>query len=342
MMQMHSHGHGAHHAQGGSPPPALPDGPAGWAGRHQAVGQAGGWRQLLREPIDQRAWDHQFSREVSSETLLSRSVALTPGVFADLLAIGRQSPWWSLEPSRRRMLGSLAQQQHHAFEVIAKAWAAQQRWLIGLQMSDLRDIQTELASRMTAAGNWPKKEQLEWRAKKNKALDSLDDSRLAGERLFSELRLLLQLGQAALEFSQTKLQTPVLWTLGAKEVDPRTLQERAQAAVQKTPGPSGPPLDLWRSYQGTLLALEQAAAAGRSLDREKDIAELAANLLSEALLEHNGMFISTFALLDQQIEKLKADQEVIQATSTLLQQQSALRRTSVQTLLLEADFGVRS
>lgn len=341
-MQMHSHGHGAHHPQAGRPPQALPDGPAGWGSRHHAVGQAGGWRQLLKEPIDKQAWDHQFSSEISSETLLSRSVALTPGVLPELLAIGRQSPWWSLEPSRRRMLGSLAQQQHHTFEVIAKAWAAQQSWLIKLQIADIRDIQAELASRMTAAGNWPKKEQLEWLAKKNKTLDSLDDSRLAGERLFSELRLSLQLGQASLEFTQTKLQTPVLWVLGAQEVGQQPLRGRAQRAVQKTPGPAGPPLDLWRSYQATLLSLEQADAAGRSLHREKEVAEFAANLLSEALLEYNGMFISTFSLLDHQIEKLEADKEVIQATAVLLQQQSALRRTSVQTLLLETDFGVRS
>jgi len=341
-MQMHSHGHGAHHPQAGRPPQVLPDGPAGWGSRHHAVGQAGGWRQLLKEPIDKQAWDHQFSSEISSETLLSRSVALTPGVLPELLAIGRQSPWWSLEPSRRRMLGSLAQQQHHTFEVIAKAWAAQQSWLIKLQIADIRDIQAELASRMTAAGNWPKKEQLEWLAKKNKTLDSLDDSRLAGERLFSELRLSLQLGQASLEFTQTKLQTPVLWVLGAQEVDQQPLRDRAQRTVQKTPGPAGPPLDLWRSYQATLLSLEQADAAGRSLHREKEVAELAANLLSEALLEYNGMFISTFSLLDHQIEKLEADQEVIQATAVLLQQQSALRRTSVQTLLLETDFGVGS
>lgn len=341
-MQMHSHGHGAHHPQAGRPPQALPDGPAGWGSRHHAVGQAGGWRQLLKEPIDKQAWDHQFSSEISSETLLSRSVALTPGVLPELLAIGRQSPWWSLEPGRRRMLGSLAQQQHHTFEVIAKAWAAQQSWLIKLQIADIRDIQAELASRMTAAGNWPKKEQLEWLAKKNKTLDSLDDSRLAGERLFSELRLSLQLGQASLEFTQTKLQTPVLWVLGAQEVGQQPLRDRAQRAVQKTPGPAGPPLDLWRSYQATLLSLEQADAAGRSLHREKEVAELAANLLSEALLEYNGMFISTFSLLDHQIEKLEADKEVIQATAVLLQQQSALRRTSVQTLLLETDFGVRS
>jgi len=156
-MQMHSHGHGAHHPQAGRPPQALPDGPAGWGSRHHAVGQAGGWRQLLKEPVDKQAWDHRFSSEISSETLLSRSVALTPGVLPELLAIGRQSPWWSLEPSRRRMFGSLAQQQHHAFEVIAKAWAAQQSWLIKLQIADIRDIQAELASRMTAAGNWPKK-----------------------------------------------------------------------------------------------------------------------------------------------------------------------------------------
>ncbi len=240
------------------------------------------------------------------------------------------------------MLGSLAQQQHHAFELIAKAWAAQQSWLIKLQMTDIRDIQAELASRMTAAGNWPKKEQLEWLTKKNKALDSLDDSRLAGERLFSELRLLLQLGQASLEFTQTKLQTPTLWALGTQGVDQQPLKNRAQRAVQKTPGPAGPPLDLWRSYQATLLGLEQADAAGRSLRREKEVAELAANLLSEALLEYNGMFISTFSLLDHQIEKLEADKEVVQATAVLLQQQSALKRTSVQTLLLETDFGVRS
>lgn len=341
-MQMHSHGHGAHHPQAGRPPQALPDGPAGWGSRHHAVGQAGGWRQLLKEPVDKQAWDHRFSSEISSETLLSRSVALTPGVLLELLAIGRQSPWWSLEPSRRRMFGSLAQQQHHAFEVIAKAWAAQQSWLIKLQIADIRDIQAELASRMTAAGNWPKKEQLEWLAKKNKTLDSLDDSRLAGERLFSELRLSLQLGQASLEFTQTKLQTPVLWVLGAQEVDQQPLRDRAQRTVQKTPGPAGPPLDLWRSYQATLLSLEQADAAGRSLHREKEVAELAANLLSEALLEYNGMFISTFSLLDHQIEKLEADKEVIQATAVLLQQQSALRRTSVQTLLLETDFGVGS
>lgn len=341
-MQMHSHGHGAHHPQAGRPPQALPDGPAGWGSRHHAVGQAGGWRQLLKEPIDKQAWDHQFSSEISSETLLSRSVALTPGVLPELLAIGRQSPWWSLEPGRRRMLGSLAQQQHHTFEVIAKAWAAQQSWLIKLQIADIRDIQAELASRMTAAGNWPKKEQLEWLAKKNKTLDSLDDSRLAGERLFSELRLSLQLGQASLEFTQTKLQTPVLWVLGAQEVGQQPLRDRAQRAVQKTPGPAGPPLDLWRSYQATLLSLERADAAGRSLHREKEVAEFAANLLSEALLEYNGMFISTFSLLDHQIEKLEADKEVIQATAVLLQQQSALRRTSVQTLLLETDFGVRS
>ncbi len=341
-MQMHSHGHGAHHPQAGRPPQALPDGPAGWGSRHHAVGQAGGWRQLLKEPVDKQAWDHRFSSEISSETLLSRSVALTPGVLPELLAIGRQSPWWSLEPSRRRMFGSLAQQQHHAFEVIAKAWAAQQSWLIKLQIADIRDIQAELASRMTAAGNWPKKEQLEWLAKKNKTLDSLDDSRLAGERLFSELRLSLQLGQASLEFTQTKLQTPVLWVLGAQEVDQQPLRDRAQRTVQKTPGPAGPPLDLWRSYQATLLSLEQADAAGRSLHREKEVAELAANLLSEALLEYNGMFISTFSLLDHQIEKLEADKEVIQATAVLLQQQSALRRTSVQTLLLETDFGVGS
>ena len=341
-MQMHSHGHGAHHPQAGRPPQALPDGPAGWGSRHHAVGQAGGWRQLLKEPVDKQAWDHRFSSEISSETLLSRSVALTPGVLPELLAIGRQSPWWSLEPSRRRMFGSLAQQQHHAFEVIAKAWAAQQSWLIKLQIADIRDIQAELASRMTAAGNWPKKEQLEWLARKNKTLDSLDDSRLAGERLFSELRLSLQLGQASLEFTQTKLQTPVLWVLGAQEVDQQPLRDRAQRTVQKTPGPAGPPLDLWRSYQATLLSLEQADAAGRSLHREKEVAELAANLLSEALLEYNGMFISTFSLLDHQIEKLEADKEVIQATAVLLQQQSALRRTSVQTLLLETDFGVGS
>ena len=341
-MQMHSHGHGAHHLQAGRTPQALPDGPAGWGSRHHAVGQAGGWRQLLKEPVDKQAWDHRFSSEISSETLLSRSVALTPGVLPELLAIGRQSPWWSLEPSRRRMFGSLAQQQHHAFEVIAKAWAAQQSWLIKLQIADIRDIQAELASRMTAAGNWPKKEQLEWLAKKNKTLDSLDDSRLAGERLFSELRLSLQLGQASLEFTQTKLQTPVLWVLGAQEVDQQPLRDRAQRTVQKTPGPAGPPLDLWRSYQATLLSLEQADAAGRSLHREKEVAELAANLLSEALLEYNGMFISTFSLLDHQIEKLEADKEVIQATAVLLQQQSALRRTSVQTLLLETDFGVGS
>ena len=341
-MQMHSHGHGAHHPQAGRPPQALPDGPAGWGSRHHAVGQAGGWRQLLKEPVDKQAWDHRFSSEISSETLLSRSVALTPGVLPELLAIGRQSPWWSLEPSRRRMFGSLAQQQHHAFEVIAKAWAAQQSWLIKLQIADIRDIQAELASRMTAAGNWPKKEQLEWLAKKNKTLDSLDDSRLAGERLFSELRLSLQLGQASLEFTQTKLQTPVLWVLGAQEVDQQPLRDRAQRTVQKPPGPAGPPLDLWRSYQATLLSLEQADAAGRSLHREKEVAELAANLLSEALLEYNGMFISTFSLLDHQIEKLEADKEVIQATAVLLQQQSALKRTSVQTLLLETDFGVGS
>jgi len=218
-MQMHSHGHSAHHPQAGRPHQALPDGPAGWGGRHQAVGQAGGWRQLLKEPIDKRAWDHQFLGEISSETLLSRSVSLTPGLLPELLTIGHQSPWWSLEPSRRRMLGSLAQQQHHAFELIAKAWAAQQSWLIKLQMTDIRDIQAELASRMTAAGNWPKKEQLEWLTKKNKALDSLDDSRLAGERLFSELRLLLQLGQASLEFTQTKLQTPTLWAPRTQDVD---------------------------------------------------------------------------------------------------------------------------
>ena len=341
-MQMHSHGHSAHHPQAGRPHQALPDGPAGWGSRHHAVGQAGGWRQLLKEPIDRRAWDHQFSGEVSSETLLSRSVSLTPGLLPELLTIGHQSPWWSLEPSRRRMLGSLAQQQHHAFEVTAKAWAAQQSWLIKLQITDVRDIQAELASRMTAAGNWPKKEQLEWLTKKNKALDSLDDSRLAGERLFSELRLLLQLGQASLEFTQTKLQTPTLWALGTQGVDQQPLKNRAQRAVQKTPGPAGPPLDLWRSYQATLLGLEQADAADRSLRREKEVAELAANLLSEALLEYNGMFISTFSLLDHQIEKLEADKEVVQATAVLLQQQSALKRTSVQTLLLETDFGVRS
>jgi len=341
-MQMHSHGHSAHHPQAGRPHQALPDGPAGWGSRHQAVGQAGGWRQLLKEPIDKRAWDHQFLGEISSETLLSRSVSLTPGLLPELLTIGHQSPWWSLEPSRRRMLGSLAQQQHHAFELIAKAWAAQQSWLIKLQMTDIRDIQAELASRMTAAGNWPKKEQLEWLTKKNKALDSLDDSRLAGERLFSELRLLLQLGQASLEFTQTKLQTPTLWALGTQGVDQQPLKNRAQRAVQKTPGPAGPPLDLWRSYQATLLGLEQADAAGRSLRRKKEVAELAANLLSETLLEYNGMFISTFSLLDHQIEKLEADKEVVQATAVLLQQQSALKRTSVQTLLLETDFGVRS
>jgi hypothetical protein len=341
MMQMHAHGHGAHHAMGGNSPPP-PDGPAGWNDRHQAVGRAGGWRQLLKEPIDKRAWDHPFEREVSSETLMAQSLRLTPNVAAELRAIGPQNPWWSLEPGRRRILGSLAQQQHHVFEVIAKAWAAQQTWLIKLQMTDLRDIQAELASRMTAAGNWPKKEQLQWLAKKNKALDALDDSRLAVDRLFSELRLSLQLGQASLEFTQTKLQTPVLWALGAQEVDQQPLHDRAKRAVQKTPGPLGLQMDLWRAYQGTLLAHEQAAAAGRSLQREKEVAELATNLLSEALLEYNGMFISTFSLLDHQIEKLEADREVVQATAALLQQQSGLKRTSVQTLLLEADFGVRS
>jgi len=341
-MQMHSHGHSAHHAHGGRPHQAPPDGPAGWGSRHQAVREAGGWRQLLKEPIDKRAWDHQFERELTGETLMARSLTLTPNVVSELRAIGREALLWSLEPNRRRMLGTLAQQQHHVLEVIAKAWTAQQIWLIKLQMADLRDIQAELATRLAAAGNWPKKERLEWLAKKNKALDSLDSSRVAGERQFSELRIALQLSQAELEFTKIKLSPPTLWALGISEMDPQPLQSRAQSAVQKTPGPAGPPLDLWRSYQATLLSLEQADAAGRSLRREKEVAELAANLLSEALLEYNGMFISTFSLLDHQIEKLEADKEVIQATAGLLQQQSALKRTSVQTLLLEADFGVRS
>ena len=156
-MQMHSHGHSAHHAHGGRPHQAPPDGPAGWGSRHQAVREAGGWRQLLKEPFDKRAWDHQFERELTGETLMARSLTLTPNVVSELRAIGREALLWSLEPNRRRMLGTLAQQQHHVLEVIAKAWTAQQIWLIKLQMADLRDIQAELATRLAAAGIGPKK-----------------------------------------------------------------------------------------------------------------------------------------------------------------------------------------
>ena len=332
-MQSHSQGHGPHHAQ---------HGPIGWHKRHQAVKQAGGWRQLLKEPIDKKSWDHPFEREISSESLLSKSFLLTPGVLPDLQAVGRQTPPQSIDPHRRRMVATVAEQQHLLFEAICKAWTAQHTWLIKLQMSDIRDIQAELASRMTAAGNWPEKELLEWSAKKNRAMDSLEDARLAGERQFAEVRLALQLAQSELEFTNARLQRPTLWTLGIAQSDPESLSERARRAVQKAPGPLGPPLDLWRSYQGTHLAFEQVKSAHRSLERASEHADLATRLLSEAVLKYNGMFISTFELLDHQIEKLEAERDVVQSTSALLQRQSASQRASLQTLFLEIDFGVRS
>lgn len=364
-MQIHSRGHDAQSAQGArshhhggsdgsthdlnsgptgvaAPLRSPPAGPTGWTERHQAVQHGGGWRQLLNEPIDKKPWDHQFAQEVSGDALVSRSLELTPGALPELLVIGRESNLWLLDTNRRRMLGTIAQQQHHTFEIVAKAWAAQQVWLIKLQIADLRDIQAELATRMTAAGNWPKKELLEWLAKKNKAQDALDAARLEGERQFAELRLTLQHTQQAIALTPTKLQKPTVWSVSAAENNAQALQQRARRAVQESPGILGRPLDLWRSYQGAILAYDQAESAGRSFTREKEHADLATKLLSEALLEYNGMLISTFSLLDYQIEKLNAEIDVVLTSSLLLQRQSALRRTLIQTLLLEADFGVRS
>jgi len=364
-MQTHSRGHDAQHVQGASahhhdgsggpshdlnsgltsgaaPQRPLPRGAAGWAERHQTVQQGGGWRQLMKEPLDKKSWDHQFAREVSGETLLSRSLELVQGAIPELFAIGRESNLWLLEPNRRRMLVNLAQQQHHVFEILAKAWAAQHVWLMKLQIADLRDIQAELATRMTAAGNWPKKELLEWLAKKHKAQDALDAARLEGERYFADLRFSLQQAQHALEFTEAKLKRPVVWRLTAAENNVQALQQRARRAAREAPGVPGSPLDLWRGYQNTLLAHDQSEAAGRSSDRAKEYAELTTKLLSEALLEYNGMLISTFSLLDYQIEKLHSEIEVVSTSSLLLQRQSVLKRTLLQTLVLEADFGVRS
>ncbi len=314
---------------------------AGWSARHQAVARAGGWRALLKEPIDKRNWDRSFSRDVAVDSLFSRALVLQPGLQQEFKALAGQTFAAPLDPARRRTVSAVVHQQHQTLERYVTAWASQNVWLLELQVADIRDIQAELASRMTAAGNWPAKELLQWKIRLSDAQKRLDSARIKAEQSAVSLRFSLQLGAQSLSFSEMRFLEPGLWSSPILDLNLDAIFMRAQDALDKAPGIQGVPIDLWQGYQQLSIARDHSQLADRAFERGKEQVALSSQILEEAVLKYNGMFMSTFELLDHRIEKLHVDNELVELKAEAIKQQSMLLRSAIQARLIELDFGVR-